>query len=166
MEIKDEKRRNFLKTAGGLVGLGICSCVFSSLITACDTDEEIAAPSKPTGDFPVISIADYPALAATGGIVQVVVIGKDGNPVNSGRALIIYRADSTKFAVLDSLCLHKSQDVNLKPNGDLICSAHAAKFDKADGKTLDNGSAGETVPPLRAVGNTFDSVKNELTIKI
>ncbi len=163
---KNENRRDFLKSAGTLMGLGLCGCLVSSILTACDKDEEITAPAKPTGDYPMIKIADFPELANVGGLVKTKnFLDKDGKPKILARAVFIFRIATDKFISLDSLCLHKSADVELK-SGELVCSLHSAKFDKNDGKTLDNGFAGETVPPLSIFGNIFDPINGTLKVKV
>ncbi len=164
-KINRDERRDFILKSAKIAGVTFCGCIMGSLITACDKDEEIAAPPMPTGDFPVIKIADYPALAAPGGFMMTKLKYKDGSPANSGNNVFIFRIDQSSFATLDTICLHKSAPVNIV-GGVLTCDLHAAKFDSATGAITDHGFAGEDFPPLRIFPNEFDAETGELKIKI
>ncbi len=169
-EILKDKRREFIITSGKLAGLGICTCLFGSIIAACDKDgETVTAPEQPKPEnYPVLSIASFAALASVGGIVKTMVMDKTGKPVNGGNPLIIYRMETNKFIVLDSICRHAGYQVDIpsSPSGDYVCPAHKAEFDTADGHTTTNGSAGTTVPPLLKYNSIYDSAENKLTIAI
>lgn len=169
-ELLNDKRREFLKTSGKLAGIGLCTCVFGSIIAACDNDgETVAVPEQPKPEnYPVINIASISALSAVGGIMMMVVKDKENKPVNSGNPLIIYRIEQNKFIVLSSLCRHAGFVVSLpsSPGGDLICPAHSAAFDSDNGSTTSNGTVSGAVPPLLKYNSLFDAEKNELTIAI
>ena len=169
-ETLKDKRREFLVTSGKLAGLGICTCLFGSIMAACDNDGETAtAPNQPKPEnYPVLDISLYPALASVGGIVMTMVMDKTGKPVNTGNPMIIYRLEATKFIVLDSICRHAGYQVTLPtaPGQDYVCPAHQAKFDSNDGHTTTNGAAGTTVPPLLKYSSIYNETTNQLTIAI
>lgn len=162
--IKDD-RRDFLLKSAKIAGVTFCGCILGSLLTACDKDEEIAAPPMPTGDFPTLKIAEYPVLANPGGFMMLKVRYKDGTVANSGNNVFVMRIDQNTFATLDTLCLHKSAGVSLV-GGVLTCDLHAAKFDNTTGAVTDLGFAGESFPPLRVFQNEYDAAENELKIRI
>lgn len=156
-------RRSFLK----VVGVGLCGCVTASILAACDKDEEIAAPAIPSPEnYPSVSIADFPALTAVGGIIKTLIKNSKGVTVNSGNPLILYRASDTKFVVLDTTCLHASKEVSISSSG-IFCPLHGATFAKETGAVTDPSGAGSGFnQPLKSFKSTFDSIKNTLTIQI
>ena len=152
----DNNKRDFFKKTGSLIGLGLCACLTSSILTACDKDEEVSAPFPETLKYIITSASP---LANAGGLSEIKIKNSKGTDVS----FIIYRADATKFAVLEPICYHRGAGVSLT-GGELVCSAHAAKFDKADGHTLSDGSAGVTVPPMKSYAYAFNQSTNELSI--
>ena len=162
----NENRRGFLKSASALMGLGLCGCVVSSILTACDKDEEVDAPSAPTGDYPYLKIAEIPALSAVGGLYKTKnAFDKNGAAVTLSDSVIIFRMETNKFVVLNSVCLHAGAPVNISGGTQLICVAHSAEFNKESGAVLSNGTA-SGVPPLTVIGNTYDAASNKLTLKM
>lgn len=166
----NKDRREFLIKSAKIAGISLCGCVLSSIIASCDKDgETVEPPPQPKPEnYPVLKIADYPALANVGGMIMIIVRDKNNKPVNNGNPLIIIRLEQNKFVVLDSICRHAGAQVILpsSASGDLFCPAHQAKFDTATGALKDKGTAAGDVPPLIKYNSVYDPVANTLTIAI
>jgi nitrite reductase/ring-hydroxylating ferredoxin subunit len=158
-------RRNFLKSAG----VGLCGCVMASIVSSCDWDEEIEVPSAPNPDeYPSVQISSFPELGQVGGIIKQPFESQNGNPVNSGNAIIIYRKSESEFVTMDSICNHRGVAVNIpsSPDGAITCPLHGAQFSKDDGTITSNGSTDGGFPPIAVFKNSFDSSTGTLLIQV
>lgn len=156
-------RRNFLKKAGTLLGVGLTLPVISSVLTSCEQDEKAPVAVVPPGGYD-LDLSKYPKLAAVGGVVKVTIPGKNG-----GAPLVITRKDAATFVVLDSTCPHAGCEVDLPvgASNEMDCPCHHAFFSNLDGSVTKNPVSGWAGEPLKNYKvNKYDSAKNILNIEI
>ncbi|MBM2814200.1 MAG: Rieske protein [Ignavibacteria bacterium] len=152
MENKDkmcvhiEERREFLKSAGALLGAGLAFTSFSSLLCSCENDQYIFNPPPPPTSID-IDLSKYPNLGADGGAVidnfSYTVEGKTYT-----LRLAIARKSSTEYIIVAANCTHQGVPLNL--GEPLVCPLHSAKFNLAKdppGKVAE--TAGQKVTDLK-----------------
>ena len=133
-------RREFIKKAGAVFGIGVFGTSFATIINSCERDEVV----KYEPDTVDVDISQYPQLANIGGMAKVDVELDNGQI----KTIVIRRDSETEFTVLDALCRHQNCIVNLpdSPDGKILCPCHQVTFNFDTGKVIDN--KGFEVPPL------------------
>ncbi|MDQ1266167.1 MAG: Rieske protein [Bacteroidota bacterium] len=166
-----EERRQFLKSAGLLLGGGIALTSMSSIFCSCENDQFVyVAPPPPTTLN--VDLSKYSVLSAPGGVIIDKFSFTDDNGTTYNKTLAIKRETLTEFVIVDAICSHLGQVpviAPVSPGGYLSCPAHAAEF----GISKDNAGLvtanPNNVSPLTALTtfeSTFDSSKNILSIFI
>jgi Rieske Fe-S protein len=108
----DVSRREFLSRSA-IASAGVL------LAAACGTGVwEPLSPTIPTGGV-TLTLADYPALNAVGGIALVTPQGTS--------PLAIVHASSATYLALSRICPHQGTIVNLNGSG-FLCPNHQARF--------------------------------------
>jgi Rieske Fe-S protein len=104
----------------------------------------------PTSSGPLtLSLADYPALAASGGIVRVTV---------GGRPIAVVRESDTSFAAFSMVCPHQGTTINLNGAG-FLCPNHGARFNAQGVWT-----GGERTSNLSTVAVVYDATAGTVTV--
>ena len=98
-------RREFIKKAGAVFGIGVFGTSFATIINSCERDEVV----KYEPDTVDVDISQYPQLANIGGMAKVDVELDNGQI----KTIVIRRDSETEFTVLDALCRHQNCIVNL-----------------------------------------------------
>jgi nitrite reductase/ring-hydroxylating ferredoxin subunit len=131
-------RRTFLAQSALLAaGALLASCV----------GEIATAPT--TISSTTLRVADYPALAAVGGIAMVTI---------SGSPFAVVRTASTTFVALSRVCPHQGNIVNQDGNA-FLCPGHGARF-SANGTWI----GGERTSSLRSYPTTYDAAAGTITV--
>jgi Rieske Fe-S protein len=131
-------RRTFLAQSALLAaGALLASCV----------GEIATAPT--TISSTTLRVADYPALAAVGGIAMVTI---------SGSPFAVVRTASTTFVALSRVCPHQGNVVNQDGNA-FLCPGHGARF-SANGTWI----GGERTSSLRSYPTTYDAAAGTITV--
>jgi nitrite reductase/ring-hydroxylating ferredoxin subunit len=106
------------------------------------------ATSPFTGTY-TLTLADYPALAAVGGVALVSA---------NGASLAVVRTSASSFAALSRVCPHEGATVNTSSSG-FLCPRHGAQFDK-------NGTwiGGQRTSSMHGYATTYDASAGTLTI--
>ncbi len=158
--INNENRRDFLKKAGFMIGVGICAGSVSTILTSCEKDQSIIIPPPQAYS---LSLAPFPKLATAGGIEKVVISGKNNN-----KPFIIKRIDQTTFVVHDSICPHQGCEVDLPttPTSGMDCPCHHVVFSPDDGSVMKNPISWASQPLPSFKVQQFDSGNNILKIEI
>lgn len=149
--IKDanNKRRDFLRQTGTVLGIGLMLPVLPAFISSCSS-------STPTGPSEItINISDYAGLSVDGTAVYV-----SKNGFNSGKPVIVTRVSSGVFRVLSAKCTHEGETVGLPTGSTMRCPSHGAVFSTVDGIVI----SGPANSPLQKFTGTFDTVNNTLII--
>jgi len=156
-----ENRREFIKKAAYLLGVGIALPAASSIFTACEQDEG-SIPTKPPETVP-IKISDYPELNQVGGTKKVFFPGK-----NNDANIIITRIDQNNFSVLDSTCTHAGCEIPLASgsSNEMKCPCHFVVFSNIDGSVKQNPVSGWSSVPLKKYDSQFDAANNILKLEI
>lgn len=159
----NNKRRDFLKKSTGFIGLSILGVSAATGIPGCEKSEVSVSPEPETYE---INVTTYPALAATGGIVQMYLKLNDGSEKNLMLIRKAQKNDKDDFTVLEAVCRHQNCSVTSPASLDdlIVCNCHGAKYSVDDGKLIDaNGISG--VPDLiKFVVFDFDAAKNILKV--
>lgn len=106
----------------------------------------------PTSPAPVggsLRVADYPALANTGGVATATL---DGTPI----ALV--RTGGSSFIALSRICPHAGFTIDPVANG-FLCPGHGAQFNAAGTWT-----GGQRTTNMRSYPTTYDAATGMLTI--
>jgi Rieske Fe-S protein len=96
-----------------------------------------------------IKVADYPALAATGGVALVTV---------GGARLAIVRTDATSFVALSRVCPHEGGTISPSSTG-FLCAQHGAQFN-ATGTWV----GGQRTSSMRSYPAVYDAATGTLAI--
>lgn len=139
---KNSDRRDFLKKAGTVFGVGIFAGAFGSVMTSCERDEIVAAPDPETID---LDMSKYPQVSAVGSMAIIEIQRQDGSPLK----LFLKRASEDHYIVLEALCRHQTGPLELPgtPGGSLRCIIHGATFNTDNGALINNPTS-DTVPDL------------------
>lgn len=155
----DQNRRNFLKTAGVMIGVTVAAGTIGSALSSCERDETPPGP-KP-GETADVDLSLYPVLATIGGVAKVTV---------KNTKYIIKRDSSSAFLVYSAICPHQGCEVDLPtaPNAGAMCPCHAVVFSMTkgeNGKVLNNPQ-GVSTGPLPTLTSSYDAGKNILKISL
>jgi Rieske Fe-S protein len=96
-----------------------------------------------------VTLANFPALAAIGGVARV---------TTTGAPVAVYRSGAATYQAFSMSCPHKGTMVNITAAG-YTCPNHTAKFAK-DGVWL----SGQRTTALLAMPSTYDPAAGTLTI--
>lgn len=133
-------RRTFLEAALAALGLtGLAACAASAL----------TAP--PVTAFSV-RVADFPALAAVGGIAVV------DNGSRSGEPIAVARTGASAFVALSLVCPHRGTTVSVVSSG-FYCPGHGATF-AANG----TWTGGQPTSNLASYSISYDQAAGTLQI--
>lgn len=143
----DAGRRAFIAQAA-LAAIG------TFVLQACG-DGEIGGPfgpsAKPLPEPLVITIADFPALAAIGGTARV----DAGTPV----PVAVTRTGAESFVALSMICTHQSfRPIEITLSG-FHCPNHGARFDR-----FGDHVGGQPTTDLRVYASVYDVATDTLTI--
>jgi Rieske Fe-S protein len=106
--------------------------------------------STPTSTGPLtLTLADYPALASSGGIIRVNV---DGRPV-----AVVHESDGS-YAAFSMVCPHQGTTINISGSG-FVCPNHGARFN-AQG----TWTGGERTSNLRSVALAYNANAGTVTV--
>lgn len=136
------ERRDFLKKAGTVFGIGIFATAFGSVISSCERDEIVAAPDPETID---LDMSKYPQVSAVGSMAIIAISRLDGSPLK----LFLKRASEDHYIVLEALCRHQTGPLELPSadGGPLRCIIHGATFNTDNGSLVNNPTS-DTIPDL------------------
>lgn len=101
-------RRDFVAT-GALAAVG-------AFLAACGSDE--GSPTSPGAVNLTVTLANFPALAAPGGIARV---------TTSGTPVAVVRSDSGTYRAFSMVCPHQGSTININGSG-FRCPNHGATF--------------------------------------
>jgi Rieske Fe-S protein len=107
------------------------------------------APVGGTGGTIVVKVADFPALAATGGVARV---------DNGGSPTALVRSGASSFAAFSMVCTHQGTTINITSTG-FLCPNHSARFGK-DGLW----EGGQFTSALVSFPVAFDGAAGTVTI--
>lgn len=107
-------------------------------------------PGAVSGGPLVVTLSQYPALAAVGGVARV--DGGNGSPV----ALV--RTGTATFTALSLVCTHQGTTVNLNGSG-FLCPNHGARFSGTG-----QWQGGQPTSNLHAIATTYDATAGKVTI--
>lgn len=110
---------------------------------------DVAGPTAPTTVGTSLRVADYPALATTGGVATATV---------NGTPIAVVRTGASTFVALSRICPHQGFTVNPTAGG-FLCPGHGAQFD-ATGTWV----GGQRTTNLRAYQTTYDPATGVLAI--
>jgi hypothetical protein len=133
-------RRAFLEQVAAIVGVGG--------LAACSADLGTA----PTITAFTIMLANYPSLAAVGGLALVDNGGQAGDPV------AVSRIDTSTFVALSLICPHRGSTVQLVGSS-FRCPTHGAMF-AADG----SWTGGQSTSSLYRYTTVYDPATGTLKI--
>ena len=131
-------RREFVaRTSMGLSALLLASCA--------------GADTSPLSGSVIVPVANYSALATTGGIVRV---------NESSTPIALERTGATTFAAFALICPHQGSTVGVTGGSiPFICPNHGAQFNAA-GKNI----GGQPTGSLGTYTAVYDSATNSVTI--
>ncbi|NQW30858.1 MAG: Rieske 2Fe-2S domain-containing protein [Ignavibacteria bacterium] len=155
--MKNNSRRDFLRTATTSVGLVLSAPVIVAILSSCEENETTAPP---TGKKVVVDISTFTELSAPGGIVSTVVTG-----LNADNRVFISRVSDTEFVVFSTICTHQGCEVGSPAMSGMhcVCPCHNAMYSHVDGKILRQPSSGSATDLPKFVSE-FNSSTNILTI--
>lgn len=155
------ERRQFLIKAGKIAGLAVSMPVAASFISSCEQNED-PIPAPPPSTVPV-DLSRYPAIAAAGGVVKILIPGKNNN-----NSIVISRLDNNQFSVVDSICQHAGCEVDLPfgESNELKCPCHFVTFSKLDGQIVKNPLTDWAGVPLKKFNANYKIEQNILEIEI
>ncbi|MEY4374561.1 MAG: hypothetical protein RL760_727 [Candidatus Eisenbacteria bacterium] len=116
-----------------------------------------AAPPAPVtttnnGSSLVVTVANYAALAAVGGVARV-----DGN---SSRPIALARTGQATFVALSMRCPHEGATIAIQTGG-FTCPRHGARFD-----TSGTWLGGQRTGNLSVLASVYDAQKGTVTISL
>ena len=107
------------------------------------------APSGGAGGPFTVRVADFSALAVTGGVARV---------DNNGSPTALVRTGATSFTALSMVCTHQGTTIDITSVG-FTCPNHGARFGKDGG-----WQGGQVTSNLSTFATTFDAVAGTVTI--
>lgn len=143
--------------AGGCAGCGLTRREFVerstlaavvAFLAACGGGDATGSTGG-TGGPVTVRLADYPALANTGGIARV---NAGGSPV-----AVVHEADGS-YAAFSMSCPHQGTTINISGPG-FVCPNHGARFDARGVWT-----GGQRTSNLRSVAVSYDAAAGTLTV--
>ncbi len=118
-------RRAFLDVSLRSAGIGLCGLALTAIVSSCESDDRIVAPSPSTGDKVDVDVTTIPELNTVGGAVRKAFV-----PNNNSQPVIIIRTGEETFAVFSAVCTHQGTLINVPTNGSdrMICPRHEEEF--------------------------------------
>ena len=118
------------------------------LVAACQAGFD----TSPLSGSVVVSIANHPALANTGGIVRV---SETNTPI------ALERTGATTFVAYSLVCPHEGGTVGVTSSSSIpfVCPVHGAEF-SASGANV----GGQRTSSLRTYSAVYDAATNSVTI--
>lgn len=104
--------------------------------------------SPPPTTKTVVTVADYPALAANDQLAQI-----------SNTLIAVKRTGAATFAAYSMICTHQGCGTSLVDNTSFYCGCHFSRFDN-DG----NVTSGPASTPLAKLPTSYDAQTDVLTI--
>ena len=104
------------------------------------------------GSSLVVTVANYAALAAVGGVARV-----DGN---SSRPIALARTGQATFVALSMRCPHEGATIAIQTGG-FTCPRHGARFD-----TSGTWLGGQRTGNLSVLASVYDAQKGTVTISL
>ena len=132
-------RRSFLSAA--------TLAAVAAVLQSCGIPTE---PSGGAGGTFTVKIADFSALAVTGGVARV------DNGGGSPTALV--RTGATSFTALSMVCTHQGTTIDITSVG-FTCPNHGARFGKDGG-----WQGGQVTSNLSSFATTFDAAAGTVTV--
>lgn len=117
--------------------------------TGCG-DGEIGAPPVALGQGVTVSIADFPALATVGQLVDI------------GHERAAMRTGASTFLGLSRVCTHQQCEAFVR-NNRVECDCHGSIFSNT-GDVIRGPSTGESIRPLDKLNVQFNPAANTLTV--
>ena len=113
-------------------------------------DGEIGAPPVALGQGVTVSLADFPALASTGVLVDI------------GHERAVMRTSASAFLGLSRICTHQQCEAFVR-NNRIECDCHGSIFSNT-GDVIRGPSTGESIRPLDKLNVQFNAAANTLTV--
>lgn len=135
-------RRTFLEATLAALGVsGLAGCASAAFTT-------------PVVTAFTVNVADFPALATTGGIAVV------DNGSRSGEPIAVARTGASTFVALSLVCPHRGVTVSVvNNNSSFYCTGHGATFAASGAWT-----GGQSTSSLGTYALTYDAVAGTLQI--
>jgi cytochrome b6-f complex iron-sulfur subunit len=132
--------------------LGAAALTALALLEAACGDGQIGGtgPGSTSGGTLVVTLSQYAALAAVGGVARV--DGGNGSPV----ALV--RTGPASFVALSLVCTHEGTTVNINGSG-FLCPNHGARF-SGTGQWL----GGQVTSSLKTIATTYNAATGQVAI--
>ena len=125
----NKNRRDFLKRAGLLLGIGASATSLSSLVIACRDETVPLSPPPSEGDTYNIYIKDYPDLKVVGSILKCnSVLSSDSTKI---LPVIVKVLPDDKFIIVQHNCTHQGdQELPARVNNknQIVCPRHFATY--------------------------------------
>lgn len=118
-------RRAFLDVSLRSAGIGLCGLALAAIVSSCESDDRIAAPTPTTGDKVDVDVTTIPELAMVGGAVRKAFV-----PYNNSQPVIIIRTGEETYAVFSAVCTHQGSLINIPTAGSdrMVCPRHEEEF--------------------------------------
>jgi Rieske Fe-S protein len=113
-------------------------------------DGQIGPTAVTLGSGTTIKLADFPALATVGALVDV------------GHERAVMRTSATTFVALSKICTHQGCETSVT-NNRFECPCHLSVF-ASDGTVVRGPSTGERISPLPKLSVIVDQAAGTLTI--
>lgn len=113
-------------------------------------DGQIGPTAVTVGAGFTIDVADFPALANTGTLVDI------------GRSRAVMRTGATAFLALSKVCTHEGCETNVT-NNRFECPCHGSIF-ASDGAVIRGPSVGGNVTHLQVLDASYNPTANTLTV--
>lgn len=118
-------------------------------LEACG-DGQIGPTSVSLGGGTTVNLADFPALATTGVLVDI------------GHERAVIRTGASSFLGLSRICTHQQCEAFVR-NNRIECDCHGSIF-SATGDVVRGPSTGESIRPLDKLNVAFNPAANTLTV--
>jgi cytochrome b6-f complex iron-sulfur subunit len=116
-------------------------------LAACSVDA--TAPSSGQSIGSSITVADYPELANTGGVLLAGL---------SGRPIAVVRTGAASFLALSRVCPHQGGTIGTSGSG-FVCPVHGARYDSTG-----HWIGGQRTTDMRTYSTVYDVSTDTLTI--
>lgn len=135
-------RREFLASATGLAALATVASCGDGIVSG------VSGPVTVPGGPVTVLVADYPALATPGTLVQI-----------AGTTFAAKRTGATTFDAYSMVCTHQGCVTGITAGAHFDCPCHFSRFD-ANGAVL----RGPAHKPLARLVTSYDPATDRLTI--
>jgi cytochrome b6-f complex iron-sulfur subunit len=152
------KRRDFLNKSIKILAI---SPLAITMLNSCEKDE-VYIPTSTNASKVNINISDYPGLLNIGGVVEVMIKGKNNND-----PVILSRINENEIVAFSSVCRHQGCIIQIPKDttGDIECPCHYIKYSPIDGSIVYKPMS-EDIQPLIKFATTFDNISKILIINI